>query len=147
MPEQSNNLPEAAVRPRAIARFLLVTGIGGGLLSYAWWADPATSSAYLPCTFHWLTGLHCPGCGGQRALHALLHGHLLDAMRFNALAVLIFAPVGAVAYGAHAWQCMGLGAARAPGHMARWTALFLLLAITYGVARNLPGAPFDLLRP
>lgn len=36
-----------------------------------------------PCTFKSLTGLECPGCGGQRAIHFLLHGQILTAMRYN----------------------------------------------------------------
>lgn len=30
-----------------------------------------------PCMFHRLTGYYCPGCGGTRAVRALLAGHLL----------------------------------------------------------------------
>ena len=37
------------------------------------------------CPFWLLTGLKCPGCGSQRALHALLHGDILQAMRYNVL--------------------------------------------------------------
>ena len=33
----------------------------------------------IPCLFHQFTGLSCPGCGTQRALFALLHGHPLAA--------------------------------------------------------------------
>lgn len=41
-----------------------------------------------PCNIKTLTGLECPGCGGQRALHFLLHGHILIAMRYNLFFVL-----------------------------------------------------------
>ena len=45
----------------------------------------------LPCTFKLLTGYDCPGCGSQRALHALLHGRVAEALHFNPL-VFIAAP-------------------------------------------------------
>ena len=35
------------------------------------------------------TGLKCPGCGSQRMLHALLHGDIAAAWRFNALLFLL----------------------------------------------------------
>lgn len=37
------------------------------------------------CPFKTLTGWECPGCGSQRALLALLHGHPLEAWRYNLL--------------------------------------------------------------
>ncbi len=36
------------------------------------------------CTFRLLTGLECPGCGTQRAIHALLHGRVAEAWGYNA---------------------------------------------------------------
>ncbi len=36
-----------------------------------------------PCTFHLLTGYYCPGCGGTRAVIALLHGHLLQSFFYH----------------------------------------------------------------
>lgn len=36
------------------------------------------------CLFHRLTGYDCPGCGTQRAVHALLHGRVAEAWRHNA---------------------------------------------------------------
>ena len=50
--------------------------------------DPAGSVFFPKCPFLMLTGLECPGCGTQRALHSLLHLHVADAVRYNALLVL-----------------------------------------------------------
>lgn len=36
-----------------------------------------------PCTLHSLTGLYCPGCGGTRALAALLRGHPLCSLYYH----------------------------------------------------------------
>lgn len=38
-----------------------------------------------PCTFYQTTGWYCPGCGSQRAFHALLHGNFLMAFQYNLL--------------------------------------------------------------
>jgi len=46
-------------------------------------------SVYFPqCPFHRLTGLDCPGCGSQRAIHNLLHFQLQDAFISNPLLVM-----------------------------------------------------------
>lgn len=39
----------------------------------------------LPCPFHILTGLYCPGCGNSRALYALVHLRLAEAWQYNYL--------------------------------------------------------------
>lgn len=57
--------------------------------------DPSISPIFPKCPFKALTGLKCPGCGSQRAIHALLHGDLAAAWRFNALLVVTI-PVLAV---------------------------------------------------
>lgn len=35
------------------------------------------------CIFRRLTGISCPGCGGTRAMKALLEGHVGEAMAYN----------------------------------------------------------------
>lgn len=45
--------------------------------------DPAQSVWMPKCPFKLLTGLQCPGCGGQRAAHALLQGDFVGALRYN----------------------------------------------------------------
>ncbi len=45
--------------------------------------DPEKSVWMPKCLFRLLTGLQCPGCGGLRAMHALLHGDVVRALRYN----------------------------------------------------------------
>lgn len=54
-----------------------------GFIYYA--VDPSSSSVFPRCGFLSLTGYKCPGCGSQRAVHALLHGDVATAFRFNAM--------------------------------------------------------------
>ena len=107
--------------------------------------DPQQYHFYPVCFFHRTTGLLCPGCGGLRAFHQLLHGHLATAFRFN--------PVLIVSLPILAWA-----GARYAGRMARhepaslrvqplWLWLALAAVLLVSVLRNLPGAPFALLRP
>jgi hypothetical protein len=55
---------------------------------------PAKYGFYPECPFHEFFHLQCPGCGATRALAALLHGQLSEALRLNALTVLL-APLAA----------------------------------------------------
>lgn len=49
--------------------------------------DPASSGVFPQCPFLAITGLKCPGCGSQRALHCLLHLDIAGAARYNFLLV------------------------------------------------------------
>lgn len=49
---------------------------------------PAQYAFYPQCPIHHYLGLLCPGCGTTRALAALLRGHLIEALRLNALTTL-----------------------------------------------------------
>ncbi len=104
-------------------------------------ADPSASAWFPKCLFHALTGLYCPGCGVQRALHALAHGRLADAVGYNALATLSLP-----------W--MGLAAAswatgrRPPWRQPAWIGPAVLVAVVaFWVLRNVPAAPFAALAP
>ena len=50
--------------------------------------NPESTTFFPRCPFLVLTGLKCPGCGSQRAIHALLHADLPAAFHYNALLVL-----------------------------------------------------------
>jgi len=49
--------------------------------------SPTQSFLFPKCPFLVVTGLKCPGCGSQRAIHALLHLHFVEAIKYNALFV------------------------------------------------------------
>ena len=57
----------------------------GGAACLAYWIEPGQTPWLPGCLFHWATGLYCPGCGNTRALHALVHGRVGEAIDFNVL--------------------------------------------------------------
>ena len=60
------------------------------LMGAAWYlyrTDPKPSKVFPPCMFHQLTGWHCPGCGGTRAVHAILNGQWTVAIRLNPMLI------------------------------------------------------------
>ncbi|MFA5403902.1 MAG: DUF2752 domain-containing protein [Ignavibacteria bacterium] len=55
--------------------------------------NPAVYTYHPPCYLYLLTGKLCPGCGGMRGMHQLLHGNLNEAFKLNLLLIL-FIPFG-----------------------------------------------------
>ena len=43
----------------------------------------------IPCIFHEITGLYCPGCGTTRLIFALLEGHIKEAFNYNRLVFIL----------------------------------------------------------
>ena len=115
----------------------------GGLVLFCF--DPRQYHFYPVCFFHQTTGLLCPGCGALRAAHQLLHGHLASAFRFN--------PILIVSLPMLAWFATRVGLqkpANQPASLAvrpLWLWLVLVAVLVVSVLRNLPGAPFAVLRP
>lgn len=104
-----------------------------GFIYYA--LDPSASSVFPRCAFLSLTGYKCPGCGSQRAIHALLHGDVAGAFRFNAL-LLIAVPWIALCLFAEGQRV------RNPRLYARLNAplliwLFLALVLIWWLLRNI----------
>lgn len=50
--------------------------------------NPSDSALFPKCPFLALTGLKCPGCGSQRAIHSLLNLDIVSALRYNGLLVI-----------------------------------------------------------
>jgi hypothetical protein len=109
-----------------------------GLLGIYFFLDP-TQQYFPKCPFLWLTGLKCPGCGAQRAVHYLLHGDISEAFRVNFLFVLAFPYVlFGLILEYTPWGQKQLTIRRKwYGYWATLVALFAVLA--FGIARNVWG--------
>jgi hypothetical protein len=119
----------AWIRPAAVLAGMLCAAI----VLYLY--NPTTSGVYPSCPLRAWTGLYCPGCGTLRALHQLLHGHVLRAMEYNPLTVLSIPILGIlVAFRKIAYR-----------PSVAYAALGIL--VLFGILRNLPVWPFFLLAP
>lgn len=78
------------MKKRGMAITVIVIAILLVLLIYGL-MDPATAP-FPKCPFYTFTGLKCPGCGSQRAVHQLLHLNIAQALRYNACLV-AFIPI------------------------------------------------------
>lgn len=112
---------------------LFTTTAGAGILFFF---NPTQYGFYPVCYFHAITGLSCPGCGSLRAMHQLLHGHVVEAARLNLLLVLCLPCLG--------WRTMRFATTRLRGQPATftiqpvWLWTFLCVAVVFTVLRNLP---------
>lgn len=77
-----------------MAGFLVAAAVIAVAAIYYYRVDPADGG--VPCMFKLITGYDCPGCGTQRALHAVLHGDISGAWHFNPM--IFFAIPAAVCF-------------------------------------------------
>ena len=84
----------------------------------------------IKCPIHALTGIYCPGCGGQRAVQEIFQGDLIGAFGQNGL--MFFLPPLLV------WAKLSNG-----NKIATRMLIGVSLAITilFVVARNYPNSP------
>jgi hypothetical protein len=125
---------------------LAAAGVAGGVVVLAT-VPPGDATFYPRCQLHSLTGLHCPGCGTTRALHALLNGRVTQALAYNGLTFILFPVVGWNV--ARAWWFWSRGRTVPGGGRSTevWVWLLVALMVVYGVLRNIPRHPFNLLAP
>lgn len=113
----------------ALMAFFLI-----GAISLAIAIVPPESAMMPRCPIRSLTGFYCPGCGLLRALHAAAGGRLVESVSFNALPLLIapFLPLFLKARSESRWII---------------SAAMLVIAVLFGVIRNIPCHPFTMLAP
>lgn len=76
---------------------LTVAALAIGYYYYTW--TPGENGIFPRCPIKSITGLNCPSCGSQRALHAALHGELRAAIGYNPFILIVAAYLIALAYG------------------------------------------------
>jgi zinc transporter ZupT len=123
----------------------ICTVIGAAILMLDFF-DPATSGLFPPCPLRYLTGWYCPGCGSLRALHQLLHGNLGAAWALNPLTVIL---LPFLVYGIASSAVFEIRGRHLPRLFLPAVSIRVLCAviILFGIARNIPFHPFDLLAP
>ena len=123
---------------RFAAVILAVTA--AGIAATVFFFNPSSHKFYPACEFRQLTGLNCPGCGGTRALYALLHGNFSTALRDNALLV------GGICFLAlrGGWLAVKIFRGRETGEFISTKFLWplLVVAMVFTVLRNLPAFAF-----
>lgn len=116
----------AAVPPVVIAVALVV------LLRF----PPGQYSFYPQCPFYRYLHIQCPGCGTTRALAALLHGNITEALRLNAFTTFLI-PFAAL----YTAACYRGFLQRKPIQLPRLphSAVYVTLAIAaiFSIVRNL----------
>ncbi len=129
MDRTKNLIPQWLVAVLCIAAILVAVVIYGSF-------DPE-KTPFPRCPFYMLTGLKCPGCGSQRAIHQLLHLHIGKAFRYNAL-LLCSVPLLLFLFSADLLRSRFPRYYRASRHPALgWTVLAVILA--WWLLRNLFG--------
>ena len=113
---------------------LAAGALGLGALAYVGLGNPhQPGSLFPPCPFKLLTGWNCPGCGGLRMTHALLHGDVSAAVVDNVY-LLIGLPLLAV------WSFWRARRGR-PVLSPVLLVMLIATATAWTVVRNLPGFP------
>lgn len=129
---------------RVLAGAGILAAIAGALV--VGYFNPITAGFFPVCPLHALTGLNCPGCGLTRGFHALFRGDIAGAFHFNALL-----PVYLFIF-AYLFVLLFSIAARGrvlPFNIFRpvWIWSFFIIAMFFGVVRNIPLYPFTVLAP
>lgn len=105
-------------------------------LAYA--AFTAVTGVGLPCPFHAVTGLWCPGCGVSRMCLALLRLDFAEAWSWNP-GLMLLLPFLAVLGLRVAVRYVRTGRAGPTRGEQIVIGLMVAFLVVYGVVRNLPG--------
>ena len=119
------------MKNKGIPTALLAVALGFVFFAF----DPSTDGLFPKCPFLLLTGLKCPGCGSQRAVHCLLHFDFAQAFSYNALLVLSLPLIALLGYAE-------INRKRKPDfyrriHRPAFILTYLAIVIVWTIARNL----------
>lgn len=120
-------------RSQRVRRVLCITGVLAAILS-GYYLLVSMTPIVIPCVFHEITGLLCPGCGVTRMLLAISRGEFVEAFGYNP-ALFVLLPVLAADLFWYTYLYIRYGRVKSRIHSAvMWTAIVILLV--FGVWRN-----------
>ena len=129
---------------RALYVMVAVSVLAGGIV--LWTLNPSGNPLFPRCWFFSATNLLCPGCGIQRALHYLLRGDIVSAMRHN-LFLFLASPILATAFFYWTQSTWFLKSTVSRTPQPRYLKMILLFTLSFWLLRNIPAYPFTLLSP
>lgn len=136
------------LRKKRSARLLLAGGIiflAAMAALYLYFHNPYQYP--LPCVFHLITGLYCPGCGTGRACYSILHGEFLNAFCYNPVTVVLLPFIG-IYIAARSVDWIWTGGNHVDQRInEKLLTVVLIFVLLFGVIRNIPCYPFSLLVP
>lgn len=127
-------------KPYALITLLGVLSALAILLYFSF--NPERGLLFPKCPFNQMLGIHCAGCGSQRAIHDLLHFRITDAISHNVLLLPAFFVVSQ-----HLLTKIGILKGTSLLHYRYAPAIILLIIVLFMVLRNIPGYPFEYLAP
>jgi hypothetical protein len=119
---------------RVTANLMALAAIGAVGLLFEF--PPDRYGFYPPCPVYRYLHLYCPGCGATRALAALLHGRLAEAMHYNPLFVMLL-PLLLLFAGVVYWSAVTRNRIEWPQVPASWAASMLTVMAAFTLLRNL----------
>ncbi|MBF8150537.1 DUF2752 domain-containing protein [Winogradskyella sp. F6397] len=116
------------------------------MLSLYFFIDPSATAFFPKCPFLSFTGIYCPGCGSQRAIHHILQGQIITGIRHNYMFLLVTVVLG---YQAVIFVITKFGTKTYNNllHKSKMTNTILVLVILFWILRNIPYFPFTELAP
>jgi hypothetical protein len=120
------------------ANRMRLAALGGmaAVTTLVYTANPAGSAPYPVCPSRTFAGIDCPGCGGLRGTHALLHGQVADALDYNLLLPFLLA---GIALGLALWFLPLIGRSTPQVRIPPWAMVATsVLLVAFTVLRNLP---------
>jgi len=109
--------------------------------AYLFAFEPGRTGFFPICMFRFLTGYQCPGCGSTRALHQILHGHLVAAFMLNPL-FLIALPFIFYAFLRYTITVVRGGVPRPNALPASYIYAIFFVVVSFWIFRNTPFYPF-----
>jgi hypothetical protein len=125
------------------ASYVVLAAVLAAFLGFAF-ANGQRPGPFVPCVFHSLTGLYCPGCGMFRMACHLAHLRIGAAFACNPLGFIVLPCLTAVLV----LQRFPRGRALvAKADRYAVTRVLLAAVVAFWVLRNIPVFPFTLLAP
>ena len=127
------------LNPRLLAVFSWLTLAFAAV--YLFIFEPGKSGYFPVCTFRALTGFACPGCGCTRGLHALMHGDVVAAFKFNPLFIL---SLPLLLYAFFRFSSAAIQGQRLSGNQldAKYIRTIFGVVLFFWIFRNTPFYPF-----